>query len=56
VNRAIAKIDPQNALEDDEGLIGILVIVPDEVTLQSYDFELIVVHFGDHLWLPLLVE
>jgi len=28
LDRPIAKIDPQNALQDDEGLIRMLVIVP----------------------------
>ena len=34
-DRAIAKVDPQDAVEHDEGLVGILVIVPDEVALQD---------------------
>src|SRR4051812_48924966 len=34
---AVAKIDPENALQDNEGLVRILVIVPDEVALQFYD-------------------
>jgi len=56
MDRAVAKIDPQNAIEDDEGLVGVLVIVPDEIALELHDLELIVVHFGDDLRLPLLVE
>src|ERR1051326_8354761 len=56
MHRAVAKIDPQLALDDQERLVGLLVIVPDEVALQLDDFELVVVHFGDHLRLPLLVE
>src|ERR1043166_7767370 len=56
MHRAIAKIDPQFALDDEERLIGLLVIMPDEVALQLHDFELVVVHFGDDLRLPLLVE
>jgi hypothetical protein len=32
------------------------MVVPNEVTLQLHDLELIVVHFGDDLWLPLLLE
>jgi len=30
--------------------------MPDEVALQLHDLELIVVHLGDDLGLPLLVE
>jgi hypothetical protein len=32
------------------------MVVPNEVTLQLYDLELVIIHFGDDLWLPLLVE
>src|ERR1051326_3627275 len=56
MHRAIAKIDPQLALADKERFVGLLVIMPDEVALQLHDFELVVVHFGDDLRLPLLVE
>src|SRR5262249_9713346 len=55
-DRTIAKIDPQSALEDDERLIRVLVIVPNEVALQPHELELVVVHFGDDLRLPLLVK
>src|ERR1700693_3458977 len=56
MHRAVAEIDAQIALDDDERFVRILVIVPDEVALQLDDLEVIVVHFGDDLWLPLLVE
>jgi hypothetical protein len=56
LDRAVAKIDPQNAVENNERLIGVFVIMPDKVALQLHDLELVVVHFGDDLWLPLLVE
>ena len=52
----ITKIDPQNALQDDECFVRILVIVPNEISLLPHDLELIVVHFGNDLRLPLLVE
>jgi hypothetical protein len=56
VDRAIAKVDPQNALQHDECLIGVLVVVPDEVALQFHDLKLVIIHFSHDLWLPLLVE
>jgi hypothetical protein len=56
LDRAIAKIDPQHAVKDNERLVGLLVIVPDEVALQLHDLELVVVHLGDDLGLPLLLE
>jgi hypothetical protein len=56
MDRAIPKIDPQITFHHDERLIGIFVVVPNKVTLQLHDLELVVVHFGDDLWLPLLVE
>jgi hypothetical protein len=33
MNRAIPKIDPQIALDHNECLIGVFVVVPNEVTL-----------------------
>jgi hypothetical protein len=38
---AIAKVDPQHAVYDHEGLICVLVIMPYEIALQLYDLELI---------------
>jgi hypothetical protein len=55
-DRTVTKIDPQNALDDNERLIRVLVIVPDEIALQPYELELVVVHFGYDLGLPLLVK
>jgi hypothetical protein len=56
LDRSVAKINQQNPLQHDEGLIGILVIVPNEVALELHDLELVVVHFRYDLRLPLLVE
>src|SRR5262249_36730145 len=56
MHATVAEVDSQPALEDDESLIRILVIVPDEVALQLDDLELIVVHLGYNLRLPLLAE
>jgi hypothetical protein len=56
VDRAIAEIDPENTFQHNEGLIRMLVIVPDEVALKLDDLELVVVHFGYDLRLPQLVE
>jgi hypothetical protein len=33
--------------EDDEGFVGIEVVVPDEIPQQFHHLELVVVHFGD---------
>jgi hypothetical protein len=56
MDRAVAKIDPQIAVDHDERLIGIRVVMPNEIALQPHDLELIVVHLGDDLRPPLLVE
>ena len=53
---AVAKIDPQNAIEDDERLVRILMIMPDEVALQLDDLELVVIHFGNDSRLPSRVK
>jgi hypothetical protein len=54
LNRAIAKIDPQITLDHDECLIGVLVVVPNEVALQLDDLELVIIHLGDDFRCPLL--
>src|SRR6185436_17517552 len=54
--RAIPKVDPQGAVHDDEALVGVLVVVPDEVAFQLDDLELVVVHLRHHLRRPLLRE
>ena len=56
MDRAIPEIDPQIAFQDDECLVGIFMVVPNEVALQLHDLELVVVHFGDDLRRPLLVK
>jgi len=56
MHHAVAKIDPQLALNDEERLVGFLVVVPDEVALQFDDFELVIVHLGNDFRLPLLIE
>src|SRR5262249_56285467 len=55
-DRYSEKIDSQNSLQDDERLVRILVMMPNEVTLQLDDLELVVVHFGYDLRLPFFVE
>src|ERR1700730_6481517 len=53
---AIAKVDPQVAFDHDERLVGILMVMPDKVSLRLHDLELIVIHLGNDLRLPLLVK
>src|SRR5262249_46768095 len=55
-DRAIAKVDPQDALQHDERLVRISMVVPNEVAVKSDDLELVVVHFGNDLRLPLLAK
>jgi hypothetical protein len=45
VDGAFAKIDPQIAFNNYECLVGLRMIMPDEIALQPYDLELVVVHF-----------
>src|SRR5215471_21712423 len=49
---AIPKVDPEITLHHDERLVGILVVVPDEVPEELHDLELVVVHLGDDFRLP----
>jgi hypothetical protein len=56
MDSTVAKIDLEFPFQDHESLIGILVIVPDEIALQLDQLELIVIHFGDNLRLPLFAN
>src|SRR5262245_65011782 len=56
MDATVPEVDPQPPLQDNEGLVRVFVVVPDEIALELHDLELIVVHFSDDLRLPLLVE
>ena len=48
--------DVHRALDDDEDLVGVLVVVPDELTFEFGQFELVIVHFCNHAWAPVFIE
>src|SRR5208337_1644709 len=50
------EVDSQLTVENEERLIGLRVRVPDEVSFETNDLELIVVHFRNHSGLPRLRE
>jgi hypothetical protein len=56
VDGTVAKIDSQVSFKNDESLISVLMVVPNEVALQLHDLESIIVHFGDDLRGPLFRE
>ncbi|KAG1391503.1 hypothetical protein G6F59_014877 [Rhizopus arrhizus] len=56
VDVAVAQFDPQPAADDDERLVGVRMAVPDKIALHLDHLELVVVHLGDDLWLPVLGE
>ena len=39
-------------MQYDEDLVGVVVLVSDEFTLELDQFEMIIVHLGDDLWRP----
>lgn len=53
---AIPKIYTELAIQNNESLISVLMIVPYEIPFDFDDLELLVVHFGNDLWLPMTVE
>jgi len=53
-DEAVAKVDPQLAVDHDERFIGVGMVVPDEVAFQANDLELVIVQLGDDPWSPLL--
>jgi hypothetical protein len=56
MHHPVPKINPQISFDHDERLVSVFVIMPDEVSLQLHHLELVIVHFSDHFWLPLLIE
>src|SRR6516162_6791203 len=54
MNGAITQVDAQLAVNYNERFISIFVIMPYEIALQFHNFELVVVHLGNDLRLPLL--
>ena len=48
LNRVVLEFDLHAALDDEKGLVGIGVMMPDEFTLDLDQFELVVVHLGDN--------
>src|SRR4029077_4080017 len=56
VDCAVTKIDPQRSLYNDECLVRVFMIVLNEIPLQFYNLELIVVHLGNDFRLPLFFE
>src|SRR6267142_3139696 len=53
---AVAQVDGQLPVHHDEDLVGLGVLVPDELALDLHDLEMVVVHLGDDLRRPLLRE
>jgi len=49
---AVAEPDLHFALDDDERLIGVVVLMPDKVTLELDQLELVVVQLSNHLGRP----
>ena len=50
------RLDPQRSPDNNERLVRIFMMMPDEISLQFHNFELVVVHLRNDLRLPLLLE
>ena len=55
-HNATSHFDIKGTLKDDERLISIFMAVPDKFSLYLHQFEVVIVHLGDDLWRPVLVE
>src|SRR5581483_5799704 len=51
---SILEVDSQGPVENDEGLIRLFVVMPDEIAFDAHELELVVVHLRNDLGLPLL--
>lgn len=54
IDGAVSEVNAELTFENDERLVRVLVIMPDEVAFESCELELVVVHLSHNLWLPLL--
>src|SRR5262249_24095425 len=55
-NRTVPKVDPQFPIHDDECLVCVLVVMPEEVSFQLHELELVIVHLGNNFGLPPFIE
>src|SRR5262249_12793080 len=53
---AIAELDHQATLEDEEQLVGVLMTVPDEFTLELRDLHVLTVELTDDAGAPMFGE
>jgi hypothetical protein len=53
---AVAKLDRRAPLEHQEEVVGLIVLVPDELALHLHDEDVVVVQLSDGLRLPVTVE
>ena len=51
-NRVLFKLDAHLSLDDDEHFIGIGMVMPDKLAFDLDQFELVIVHLGNHLRCP----
>ena len=52
----VAELNGQTSLQDEEEVIGVVVLVPDELPLQLHDLDVVVVELRDDLRAPVLRE
>ena len=50
------KIDAEDTIKYNKCLVGIFMLMLNKITFNFYHLKLIIVHFGNHLRNPLLVE
>jgi hypothetical protein len=53
---SVPEVNAEGAFEDEKGLVGVGVRVPDEFAFEADDLELVIVHFGNDFGLPLFGE
>ena len=53
-HETVSKLDFHASEQDNEHFVRVLVMVPDEISAELHQFELVVVHFRDHSWSPMI--
>ncbi len=50
---AVPEVNNHFTVKHEENLVGVFVVMPNELPLELHDFKVIVVHLGDDFWRPM---
>tara|TARA_R110001599_G_scaffold149985_2_gene334054 strand:+ start:828 stop:1016 length:189 start_codon:yes stop_codon:yes gene_type:complete len=54
MSSAASEFDAHCTFDNQKNLVRIFMVMPHKIALKLCQFELIIVHFSDHTWRPVL--